>query len=41
MLNYGYAVLESQVRIAIAGTGLDPSIGYLHVCQPGRRSSTT
>ena len=38
MLNYGYAVLESQVRIAIAETGLDPSIGYLHVCQPGRQA---
>lgn len=38
MLNYGYAVLESQVRIAIAESGLDPTIGYLHVCQPGRDS---
>ena len=38
MLNYGYAVLESQVRIAIAEAGLDPTIGYLHVCQPGRDS---
>jgi CRISPR-associated endonuclease Cas1 len=38
MLNYGYAVLESQVRIAVAEVGLDPSIGYLHVCQPGRQA---
>lgn len=38
MLNYAYAVLESQVRIAIAEAGLDPSIGYLHVCQAGRDS---
>ena len=38
MLNYGYAVLESQVRIAIAQAGLDPSIGYLHVCQSGRQA---
>jgi CRISPR-associated endonuclease Cas1 len=38
LLNYGYAVLESQVRIAIAKAGLDPSIGYLHVCQAGRDS---
>jgi len=38
LLNYGYAVLESQVRIAIAEAGLDPTIGYLHVCQPGRDS---
>lgn len=38
MLNYAYAVLESQVRIAIAEAGFDPSIGYLHVCQAGRDS---
>ncbi len=38
LLNYGYAVLESQVRIAIAAAGLDPTIGHLHVCQPGRDS---
>ena len=38
MLNYGYAVLDSQVRIAIAEVGLDPGIGYLHVCQPGRQA---
>jgi CRISPR-associated endonuclease Cas1 len=38
MLNYGYAVLESQVRIAIAESGLDPTIGYLHVCHPGRQA---
>ena len=38
LLNYGYAVLESQVRIAVAAAGLDPAIGYLHVCQAGRDS---
>jgi len=38
LLNYGYAVLESQVRIAIAEVGLDPTLGYLHVCQAGRDS---
>jgi CRISPR-associated endonuclease Cas1 len=38
MLNYGYAVLECQVRIAIAEVGLDLTIGYLHVCQPGRQA---
>jgi len=27
-----------QVRIAIAGVGLDPNIGYLHVCRPGRQA---
>ncbi len=36
MLNYGYAVLESQVRMATVARGLDPHIGYLHVCRPGR-----
>src|SRR5215210_8198907 len=36
MLNYAYAVLESQVRIATVAQGLDPAIGYLHVCRPGR-----
>jgi len=36
MLNYAYAVLESQVLIAAISQGLDPTIGYLHVCRPGR-----
>ncbi len=36
MLNYAYAVLESQVRIAAVSQGLDPMIGYLHACRPGR-----
>lgn len=26
------------MRIAIAEAGLDPTIGYLHVCQPGRQA---
>jgi CRISP-associated protein Cas1 len=30
MLNYAYAVRESQVRIAAVSQGLDPTIGYLH-----------
>lgn len=30
MLNYGYAVLESQVRTEIVAHGYDPMIGYLH-----------
>jgi hypothetical protein len=34
VLNYAYAVLESQVRIATVSRGLDPTIGYLHVCRP-------
>ena len=36
MLNYAYAVLESQVRIATVSYGLDPAIGYLHTSRPGR-----
>ncbi len=35
MLNYAYAVLESQVRIATVAQGLDPAVGYLHTCRPG------
>lgn len=30
LLNYGYAILESQVRKAINAVGLDPSVGFLH-----------
>jgi CRISPR/Cas system-associated endonuclease Cas1 len=37
MLNYAYAVLESQVRIAAVAQGLDPAIGYLHSSRLGRR----
>jgi CRISPR-associated protein Cas1 len=36
MLNYAYAVLESQVRTATVSHGLDPHIGYLHACRPRR-----
>jgi CRISP-associated protein Cas1 len=36
ILNYAYAALESQVRIAAIGQGLDPTIGYLHARRPGR-----
>jgi CRISPR-associated endonuclease Cas1 len=36
MLNYAYAVLESQVRIATVAHGLDRTIGYLHTSRPGR-----
>jgi CRISPR/Cas system-associated endonuclease Cas1 len=30
MLNYLYAVLESESRLALAALGLDPGIGVLH-----------
>jgi len=34
MLNYSYAILESQVRTQVVAEGLDPSIGYLHSSNP-------
>ena len=30
MLNYGYAMLISQVRTELASVGFDPSIGFAH-----------
>jgi CRISPR associated protein Cas1 len=30
MLNYLYAVLESEAQLALAALGLDPGIGVLH-----------
>ncbi len=36
VLNYAYGVLETEVRIAVVAAGLDPTIGYLHACRPGR-----
>jgi CRISP-associated protein Cas1 len=38
MLNYGYAVLESQVRIAILAAGLDPCVGYFHGRYGGKQT---
>lgn len=35
-LNYAYAALEGQVRTAVVVVGLDPTVGYLHACHPGR-----
>jgi CRISPR-associated endonuclease Cas1 len=31
MLNYLYALLESEARLAAAAVGLDPALGFLHV----------
>src|SRR2546430_7689206 len=31
ILNYLYAVLESETCLAIAALGLDPGLGFLHV----------
>jgi CRISP-associated protein Cas1 len=36
MLNYAYAVLESQVRIQITSEGYDPTIGFMHASNSGR-----
>jgi CRISPR-associated endonuclease Cas1 len=36
MLNYAYAVLESEMRMQIVSEGYDPNIGYLHKPAPGR-----
>ena len=38
MLNYLYAVIESESRLAAAALGLDPGIGVLHVDTPARDS---
>jgi CRISPR-associated endonuclease Cas1 len=38
MLNYLYAVLESESRLALAALGLDPGIGFLHLDAPARDS---
>jgi CRISPR-associated endonuclease Cas1 len=38
MLNYMYALLESEARLAAAAMGLDPGIGFLHVDTDARDS---
>jgi CRISPR-associated endonuclease Cas1 len=38
MLNYLYALLESEARLAVAALGLDPGIGVLHVDRANRDS---
>ncbi len=38
LLNYGYAILESEIRKAINGIGLDYSIGFLHEISQSRTS---
>ena len=30
LLNYGYVILESEVRKAINSVGLEPTVGFLH-----------
>lgn len=38
LMNYGYAFLEREVRVAIAGSGLDCRIGFMHA-NNGRKDS--
>ena len=38
MLNYLYALLESETRLAVAVLGLDPGLGVLHMDAPARDS---
>ncbi len=38
LLNYSYALLEAEARIAIYEAGLDPYLGILHTDQDTRRS---
>jgi CRISPR/Cas system-associated endonuclease Cas1 len=38
ILNYLYAVLESEARLAASALGLDPGIGVLHVDTDARDS---
>jgi CRISPR-associated endonuclease Cas1 len=38
ILNYCYALLESETRLAVSALGLDPGIGMLHVDTPNRDS---
>jgi CRISPR-associated protein Cas1 len=34
LLNYGYAILESRVHLALLRAGLSPQISFLHALQP-------
>ncbi|MBZ5526812.1 MAG: CRISPR-associated endonuclease Cas1 [Acidobacteriia bacterium] len=38
MLNYLYALLESEASLALSALGLDPGVGVLHVDTPARAS---
>jgi CRISPR-associated protein Cas1 len=38
MLNYMYALIESEARLAATSLGLDPGIGFLHVDTDARDS---
>lgn len=36
LLNYGYAILESEIKKGINAAGLDPAIGFLHELAPSK-----
>lgn len=38
LLNYMYAILEAETRIALLTIGLDPGLGLMHADQPNRDS---
>ena len=38
LLNYGYSILESEIRKAVNGIGLDYSVGFLHEINQSRTS---
>ncbi len=38
ILNYAFALAESECRLALAACGLDPSMGFIHVDTPYRDS---
>jgi CRISPR-associated endonuclease Cas1 len=38
ILNYLYALLEAEARLAVAALGLDPGLGFLHFDSPSRDS---
>jgi CRISPR-associated protein Cas1 len=38
MLNYGYALLESECLRVINSVGLDPHVGFLHEMKPSKNS---
>ena len=40
MLNYGYAILASEITKSILARGLDPYCGFLHFDMDGRTSLT-
>src|SRR5581483_816920 len=38
MLNYLYAILEAESRLALSAMGLDPGLGFIHMDAPARDS---